>query len=443
MRENAMLTSSQSSIVVVGLRIAGVVCQATAIVVLVNALSPREFGIFSALYIFWGLVRMLAPVGLDHIILRDVAAARATGDDLHAVALGRRGCRAASLGGLGLMVAAAPLIAAVNSATDGGLSVLEIALIAGAVPAFTVMGVLASVLRAFDCNVASQGIESLGLHLLVLFLFAIFGFLGGLDLDTALACMAVSAYVAIGVYALALMPLLRVAALPVSAEAWRDVRSQSFEVWQALLLIGLAGRAPNYISLVLLGPVPTAILEIAMRFGTLPTIFTTGVSTTFSPVFAGMHVRNEREAFSEALAVGSWLAFVPSACVLLAALMFGPWFLDMFFPELYQDAFVPLLVIVASCALNAAYGLSSPILLVTGCQRLVRTYSAYRLATVVITGIVLGQWLGVTGIAISFLLGVVVFDIGLAKQVRPHLNVSGFLRPQGLQALFRTLKVPA
>lgn len=436
-----MLTSSQSSIVVVGLRIAGVVCQAATIVVLVNALPPREFGIFSVLYVFWGLVRMLGPVGLDHIILRDVSAARATGDDGLAVALGRRGCWAGGIGGLALMAAAAPLIAFANWVTGGELSMLEVALIAAAVPAFTVMGVLASVLRAFDCNVVSQGIESFGMHLVVLILFAILAFLGRLDLDMALACMMLCAYVAVGVYVFALTPLLRSPASAISQDAWRDVRAQSFEVWQALLLIGLAGRAPNYVSLVLLGPVPTAILEIAMRFGTLPTIFTTGVSTTFSPVFAGMHVRNEREAFSEALAVGSWLAFVPSACVLVVALVFGPWFLDLFFPAIYQDAYVPLLVIVASCAINAAYGLSSPILLVTGCQRLVRTYSAYRLAIVAISGIVLGQVWGVTGIAVSFLLGVVVFDIGLAQQVRPRLNVSGFLRPQGLRAMFRTLKV--
>lgn len=435
------LTSSQSSIVVVVLRIAGVVCQAVAFVVLVNALSPRELGIFSVLYVFWGLVRMLGPFGLDQIILRDVAGARATGGTPHAVALSRRGLRAASLAGLGLMVMTAPALAIVNSITEGGLSVVEIVVVAGAVPAFTVMGVQASVLRGFDRNVTSQGIESFGLHLLVLILFAVCWLSGSLGLDAALACMAVSAIAAVLVYAAALLRPLSVPAAPVSPDAWRAVRAQSFEVWQALLLIGLAGRAPNYISLVLLGPVPTAILEVAMRFGTLPTIFTTGVSVTFSPVFAGLHVRNERAAFSEALAVGSWLAFVPSACVLVVTLVAGQWFLDLFFPALYQDAYIPLLVIVASCALNAAYGLSSPILLVTGCQRLVRTYSAYRLATVVVTGLVLGQWLGVTGIALSFLLGVVVFDLGLAQQIRPQLNVSGFLRPRGLQALFKTLKV--
>src|SRR5690606_3217282 len=151
------------------------------------------------------------------------------------------------------------------------------------------------------------------------------------------------------------------AADPVPHDAWRKVRAESFEVWQALLLIGLAGRAPNYISLVLLGPVPTALLEVAMRFGTLPTIFTTGVSVTFSPVFAGLHVRKERQAFSEALAVGSWLAFVPSACLLLITLVFGQQLLGFFFPATYQDAFVPLVVILVACALNAAYGLSSPL----------------------------------------------------------------------------------
>lgn len=435
------LTSSQSSVVVVLLRIAGVLCQATAFVVLVNALPAREVGIFSVLYVFWGLVRMLGPMGLDHIILRDVAGARAAGNPGFAAALSWRGCRAAGLAGLVLMAASALALAAINVVTGGALSAGDVALVAGAVPAFTIMGVLAAALRGFDRNVTSQGIESFGLHLLALILIVAWAFLGELSLGAVLACMAVSAVATTLVYMATLLPCISIPVEPVSHESWRKIRAESFEVWQALLLIGLAGRAPNYISLVLLGPVPTAILEVAMRFGTLPTIFTTGVSVTFSPVFAGLHVRKEQKAFSEALAVGSWLAFVPSACVLVLTLLLGQWLLDLFFPPIYQDAFIPLLVILAACALNAAYGLSSPILLMTGCQRLVRTYSVFRLVTVVAAGIVLGQWLGVTGIALSFLLGVVVFDIGLAQQVRPQLNVSGFLRPRGLQALFRTLKV--
>lgn len=435
------LTSTQSSIVVVALRIAGVVCQAAAFVVMVNALPAREVGIFSALYVFWGLVRMLGPIGLDHIVLRDVAGARARGDAGYAAALSWRSCRAVGLAGCALMVASTLAVAVINIVAGGGLSAGEIALVAAAVPAFTSMGVLAAALRGFDHNVLSQGIESFGLHLLALILLMGWAMLGELSFGAVLACMSVSAVAAMLVYVAALLPCISIPATPLADESWRVIRAESFEVWQALLLIGLAGRAPNYISLVLLGPVPTAMLEVAMRFGTLPTIFTTGVSVTFSPVFAGLHVRKEQKAFSDALAVGSWLAFVPSACVLVLTLLLGQWFFELFFPAIYQDAYIPLLVILAACVLNAAYGLSSPILLVTGCQRLVRTYSVFRIVTVVVSGIALGQWLGVTGIALSFLLGVLVFDIGLAQQVKPQLNVSGFLRPQGLQALFRTLKV--
>ncbi len=372
------LTSSHSSIIVVGLRIAGVLCQAATFVLLVNALPARDVGIFSVLYVFWSLVRMLGPAGFDHIILRDVAGARARGEEGYARTLCWYG--SLSISGLGLVLAAATVVVlvAVNAITGEYLSAVEIGLVAGAVPAFAVMGVLASALRGFDRNVTSQGIESFGLHLLALGLVAGWSWFGTLDLAAVLACMAGSAWAATVVYALVLAARAAGPFGAITAEARRSLRRQSLEVWQALLLIGLADRAPNYISMILLGPVPTAILEVAMRFGTLPTIFTTGVSVTFSPVFAGHHVRNEREAFSEALAVGSWLAFVPSAGVLLVILFFGPWLLDLFFPEIYQDAYIPLLVIVASCAINAAYGLSSPILLMTGRQRLVRTYSLFR-----------------------------------------------------------------
>jgi O-antigen/teichoic acid export membrane protein len=124
------LTSSQSSIVVVVLRIAGVICQAAAFVVLVNLLPAHEVGIFSVLYVFWGLVRMLGPIGLDHIILRDVAAARAAGDPSYAIGLSWRGCRAAGATGLILMAASALILGLINVLAGGELSAGEIAIVA-------------------------------------------------------------------------------------------------------------------------------------------------------------------------------------------------------------------------------------------------------------------------------------------------------------------------
>lgn len=434
------LSPSGASIIVVAFRIAGVACQAAAFFVLVNLLPARDIGIFSAIYVFWGLARMLGPLGADHIIMRDVAAANASENPALGRALTWFGVRVVLLVGMALSAVAALILWIVSWAAGSPFTGFENALIAGTAPAFALIGILAAALRGFGRNVFSQAVESLVLHLLALAFIVTWSLSSGLSLEVALGCQATATWITVFIYLAALLRSASGPTEPIPHEVRRRVRTQSLEVWQALLLIGLADRAPNYISLILLGPVPTAILEVALRFGILPTIFTTGVSVTLSPIFAGLHVREEREAMGDTLAVGSWLAFVPSLCLLLTALVVGPLLLEIAFPPIYQEAFLPLVIIMLASAINAAYGLSSSVMLMTGHQRTVRAYSLLRLIGVIATGIAAGYWFGITGIAFSFLLGFVIFDIGLAQQVRPQLNVSGFLRLQGLALLFRTMR---
>jgi O-antigen/teichoic acid export membrane protein len=229
-----------------------------------------------------------------------------------------------------------------------------------------------------------------------------------------------------------------IARLDVKARA--DLRRESFDAWQALVLIGLAVRAPIFLSLALLGPAATAILEIALRFGTLPTIVTSAVSMTFAPTMASQHAKHDREGLADTLALSSWLAFVPAACTLLVVSLLGHWLLATFLPPEYEYAYLPLLLVIASTTIHGAFGMSHTLLFMTGHQRVVRYFSVLQLAAVVALGFVLALILGVNGIALALLFSSVVFDVGLARQLQPLLNVTGILRPEGLRTLWHTLK---
>jgi O-antigen/teichoic acid export membrane protein len=423
---------------VVGLRVLGVFCQALIFALLANMLSVADMGTFSAAYVFWGLVRMLGPLGLDQIGMREITRARTSGEQARAAAISGYATEVAAVAGLAIGLGSIVFLVATGASAH--LSPAALFLIAAAAPAYSLAGVLSAALRYYDRNVASQAIESVGLHLLTLALLMAQWLLFGLSLDTVLLWQAVAGYGVAIVYAIMLRQAHGPDVSRLSAEARWQLRRESFEAWQALVLIGLAARAPTFISLTLLGPAATAILEIALRFGTLPTIITTGVSTTFAPVMASLHARNDRAALSDTLAVSSWLAFVPSACTLLGAVVLGPWLLGTFFPPVYQLAYLPLLMVIAATTVNAGFGMSSIVLFMTGQQRVVRVYSLLQLVAVLVLGCGLGYQFGVDGIACTVLIGFIVFDVGLALQVRPRLRVTGILRPNGLASLVRTLR---
>lgn len=434
------LSPSQETVTVVLLRLVGVACQAFIVALVANSLTVSDMGYFSAVYVFWGLVRMLGAIGLDQVALREIAFARARNDAALAGALTWHSNIITARLGLGIALATGAILFVLAGENRISLTVLEFVAIVLAVPAYALLTMLAAAVRGYDRNIASQGVESICLHLVTLVILLIHWSLADLTLGAVLCWQAACAWGATAAYWQILRPSLggNFGIIPrnLKSRIWRE----SLEAWQALLLIGLGTRVPTYICFTLLGPAATAILEIAIRFGTLPTIFTSAVSTTFAPTMAKQYANKEWAALGTTLAVSSWLAFVPSACTLLGAALLGPWLLDVFFPPDYQLAYLPLLMVIASSTVNGGFGMSSTVLFMTGHQRVVRIYSLLQLVAVLALGCGLGPLFGVNGVAFAVLVGFIVMDVGLAMRVKPLLHVTGILRPDGLGNLVRTLR---
>jgi len=441
MTQTASQTASRTAVVVVLFRIVGVVFQAAVVVLLANRLSIVDMGIFSATYVFWGLARMLGPVGHDQLGLREIAGARAKDQHPYAAAVYGHVSWIAACIGAAVALATAVALVMVGARLSSALSWQHAILIALAVPAFTLIGVQMAAARGFDRNISSQAIEAFGLHgatglmLLVHLMFA------ELTLTAVLLWMALFAWLTVLTFFAMLRPSVGDSPDTLPLESRRRLWREGFEVWHALVLIGLASRAPTYITLTMLGPAETALLEVAIRFGTLPTIFTTGVTATFAPLLAGLSARGDKAALKSNLAVSSWLSFIPAVCTLLGAAVLGQWLLATFFPAAYQASYLPLLIVILATTVNGGYGMSSVLLLMTGHQKMVRQYSAVQFAFVTCYGILFGYFYGLVGIAAGLLLGFIVFDVGLALQVPKVLGVNGFLHLHGLRTLISSLLV--
>lgn len=434
------MSPSQSSIAVVLLRVAGVGCQAIMFALLANVLPPAGLGIFSGVYVFWGLVRMLGPIGLDQIAMREISCARANSDSALAAAVAAHACRVAAV--TTSLLAVVTFCVLQRLVWKGGVSLAtwELLTIALAVPAFGFAGLLTAIVRACDRNIASQGIKSVGLQVLTVVFLGAHWAIGKVTLVSALLTQATCAWITVAVCAFMLRDFMAARASSIGADLKERLRRECIELSQALVLIGLAARAPTFISLSLLGPAATAVLEIALRFGTLPTIFTAAVSTTFGPTLAQQHARNDKAGLANSLATASWLSFLPSAATLIGTIVLGPWLLATFFPPVYANAYVPLLLIVASTTINGTFGMSSTVLMMTGNARVVRLYSVVQFVVVVVLSTLLALTIGIEGPALAILAGFIAFDAGLATRIKPLLGIRGILHPSGLADLGRGLK---
>jgi O-antigen/teichoic acid export membrane protein len=407
-----------------------------------NGLTPEEFGAFSAVYVFWGLVRMLGPLGLDQIAMREMAAARATGAAERAAAIGRLTAKRTLQAGLGIAVATAAglwLLRAIGRTVAPEL----VFLVAAGVPAFSYTAIVAAQLRAFDRAVLAQVFDSVVLPLLSAAAVLALLLSGKLDLIWAVAVCGASAWVVAASF-WASRPTRRsganAEAFPGTSIETRSLWRDAVQVWQALLVTALSVRAPTYVGLMVLGLANTAILEIAIRFGTLPTVFTSGVNATLAPAVAFRHARRGRKGVSTLASVGAWASFLPALAVLLLMAVAGRQFLAWFFPPAYGAAFYPLLLVCAATTVNAAFSPASSVMLMTGGQRVVRLFSIVQLVVVCVLSASLGYRFGIEGVCWAILIGTVVRDGGLAWHLKAKQGAVSYPSVARARAMWRATK---
>jgi len=396
------------------IRVASISFQALTLVLLANGISIVEVGIFSAIYGLWALLQNLGPMGLDYVSMRDISTFASRGDNARIQSISNFSVAVVVF--CGLFVASSVLLL-MGLFIDGGpapVSTLTIAATALGAPAYMMNSLLAAQLRGFGKAILAQFPTAVGLNGLVMLFMAFLTWRGGLTLEMVVVTQAGCAWIVL------LVNIALRIRCGIDIRAWlgkelrRDTLRDAFQIWQALAARGMAERVPTYLSLVLLGPAATAILDVARRFGGLPSLFTQGVSITFTPLFARLHAGNDREAYQRILAQSSWLAFLPAMATLAFLLLFGRTLLSLFFPPHYQVAYWPMVLISAGTTINAAFGLAGSNFMVTHRQVLVRKFFLYSLLTMVPGNIVLGHLFGEAGMAGAICISIIVCDGGLA-----------------------------
>lgn len=402
-----------SSVLLTGIRGLGILFQALVILYLARVLPIEDMGLFAMVYAWLGLMRFLAPMGSDQIAMR-----RISGEE--GVTATAQSISNTSFALTGLVGIAVALIAAIVLVWHTSFSPVEIVAIGLAIPAFALMGLFISQIRGFGQNLAAQAPEALGFHLLFGSLIALLAFGDAVERTTVLLCLCIAGW---GVTTLYLMLRLRIGVDWSRRPRLIDIgrlAGEGFAIFQALLFTVLSARAPIFLAGVLAGPAAAAVLEIASRFGNLASVTTTSVGATFSPQFARLAHQGDTVGLMKSLRLSALLAALPALSWLVILGVGASTAVSTLLPPAYADAYVPMLLVALASSINAAFGLASNLLLMSGSGKVVRWFSLLQFIAICLTASLLTPFYGVIGIAFTMVVGSVIRDGGLMTYVVFH-----------------------
>ncbi|MBL1270846.1 MAG: lipopolysaccharide biosynthesis protein [Oceanospirillales bacterium] len=414
-----------SSLMVTIVRVFGIGLQSIIIIFLARELPIEEMGVFAFCYAILGLARMLGPLGTDIVTMRRIASAKNKfAKDLH-ISLNSSFvlvCCVTFSVSLICIVGEFWVSTPLSSESIYGYSGVLWATIS--IPAFAITGLLTLQLRGFDYNVLAQIPDSIGLQILFGAGIIYAQSTGQLNIDTTLSLLAIAAWAAAVTYiAIRIWIGVELTATP-TFDAMRALIGESKDTLYALSVTALSVRAPIFFAAALLGPAMVSILDIAIRFGTLPSITTSAVTSTFSPRFAIYLETQDRANLSKALSLASILAAVPALlCFILIAsspLYYG---IETILPPEYANTYIPMLLICGASLINALFSPASSVLFMDSKGSVVGNFSLAQLILLCIMALVLADSMGIIGLAVAVCAGTFIRDAGLAFWVSRKMNL--------------------
>ncbi len=384
-------------------------------------------GIFATIYAFLGAVRFLGPLGSDQLVLRRVAGEYEGKITPESQAL-LDTSTALSLSVAVLITLVIFGFFYIQKPTDP-LNFLELIAVAAAIPAFSLIGVFISQIRAMGSNLQAQTPEALGLHLVFLLIFAIASWLEMVGRQSVLICLSISCWLIVMVYLVMRRRHGVIGFLFPSAKDIFCMARNAASNFQALFFTTLSTRAPIFIAALLGGAPTAALMDIALRFGKVASMTTTSVATTFSPKFAKNAYSGQVQALSKSLRQACFLAAVPAFTWLAFLVCFGPVLIDAYLPAEYSQALYPMLLAAVASSINAAFGLSTNALIMVGRAKVVSQLSLAQLVVIVIASITLVPTLSGAGIVVGMILGSLIRDGGgLAYFIKQRMVLCGSVK---------------
>ncbi len=247
---------------------------------------------------------------------------------------------------------------------------------------------------------------------------------GLLTPTTALAANVTGVAVAFIVGALLLRRALPAALLSVRAEfVTREWLRASLPM---MLIAGVWMANSNITTLVvgsLDGPRAAGVYSVVQKAAEVIVILLYATNMPLAPAVARLYARNDRQGLEHTTEHMARATLFVSAPIAVAFMLFPHVYLDLFGPS-FQAGATALVILAIGQLINAAAGPSGNIMLMTGQERIaVRGVAAGLLANLILA-VILVPPLGVTGGAIAFASGLVLWNVVLVVLARQLVGVN-------------------
>ncbi len=428
---------AQAAVGSFGLSVLNTAATLVTTVLLARVLGVTDYGVFAFVTATVTLLAVPAIVGVDRLLVRDVAVF----SEQRMYGMARGLVRRAAQLVLAISVSIALASAAIAWFLAGGvvtLAVLTFWVGVAGLPVLALLRVVQSALMGLGHVVAGQSGELLvrpfiflGLMLPTLVLTS-----GQLSAPGAVGLSSLSVVVACA----AGIVLLRARTPQSMRTATPEYRTRNWAISAVSLgFLSAAAIINTQTGVVLLGamagPEPAGLYAVAQRGAVLVAFPLAAVGTSIAPLAARLWTSNERDHLQRLVTLSARGALLAALPVAGAFILFGPQILAFFFGSGFAAAALALSIVSVGQVVNTATGSASVLLVMTGNQRLAGLGITVGATVNIVVTVLLIPAFGVEGAAIaatiSLILSNVLLVLLLRRTLRIDSTVLGILVPGG------------
>lgn len=381
--------------------------------------GPAHAGLFLLALNVVTFLSLIARLGLDNMVLKNVVIRQAEGSGAASRRLVYQSVLFASIAGLalGLLVSASVLVGLPEWLNKPDLGPVLV----GFFPAIAAVAVISIIAAAFQS--LGRTLSSIFLQGVLLNLTVGLGVLFMLRRPDIAAVLYSSLAIGLAVSGLALLmrciPKTGQDAVHVGGTTLL-VGAQSF--WMVTILQQLIAWSGQFIASSLLDPSALSFLVVAQQASMLVSIVLAAINMVYAPRFAVLHANGKTDELAETLRQVVKLMAV-STLPLIALLLVLPTTILSLFGHGFAAGATPLRILVVGQAVNALTGPVGFILMMTGHEKAYRNLFLAAAPLSAVLTVVLGNLGGLTGIASATAVSIAVTNISAALVVRRKLGI--------------------
>jgi O-antigen/teichoic acid export membrane protein len=417
----------------VAIRIAAVGLEFLVLLALARILDAKAYGSYALAMSLVAIFAVPAAVGLDRLVVRELAACQATADWAHARGILRRALQVVLVAS---MVAAIALWIAGELILDptGTDASRALWLAAALIPLVALARLRQGALQGLGHVAAGLAPEFLLQPAIVLGLAAGIALAGvaapGAALGVGLQLVAAGCALVLGAWLLhrRLPPELHRAAPRYRDRAW-------WGAGIAFMWLVMMTTALTHLDTILVGRLVGAEqaggYRVASQLAMLVGLPLTAISVAMAPVIAALHAAGRAEELRQRSLAAAWVAFTGALAVAGIILVGGRWILAAFGPG-FEAGYGPALILSSAYLVHSAMATSGYLLIMSEHEKLVMVVFTAGAALNVAGGLILIPRLGATGAALSTGVSLCLVSIACALLARRKLGINGtiFARPQ-------------